>query len=111
MTVFITHELRGRDLSNVFEFGDVQVVVPSELQINERGSHQETIIDMIEDALMNFNNQDYLLLSGDPALIAICFTVAALNNNGQVTVLKWDRITERYYPVSINLDVGEELEP
>lgn len=108
MTVYITHELRGKDLSNVFEYGDVQVVVPSELQINERGSHQQIIIEMVEDALANFTDKDFLLLSGDPALIAICFTISTLNNNGTVNILKWDRLTERYYPVKINIDLGEE---
>ena len=107
MTVFITNEIRRRDVSEAFEYGPLQVIVPSELQVTAHEGKKEKIVLMIEEALENFNDNDYLLLSGDPVCIGICFTVAALNNKGRVKALKWDRIEERYFPVNIKIDTGE----
>ena len=49
-----------------------------------------------------FNDDDYLLLLGDPALIGAAMTVASNYNNGNVKVLKWDRIEKMYYPVTLS---------
>lgn len=108
MTVFITNEIRRRDVSEAFEFGSLQVVIPSDMQVTAHEEKKERIVMMIEDALADFNDNDYLLLSGDPVCIGICFTVAALNNKGKVKALKWDRIEERYFPVEVKIDIGEE---
>ena len=108
MTVYITHEMRGKDLSNALDFGPLQVVVPSEKQITDNPTTKNSLINMIEETLHDFSDRDYLLLSGDPACIAICFTVAVLNNNGRVKILKWDRLQEVYYPVDLFIDIGNE---
>lgn len=108
MTVYITNEIRRRDVSEAFEYGSLQVVIPAEMQVTANAEKKERAIMMIEDALADFNDNDYLLLSGDPVCIGICFTVAALNNKGNVKALKWDRIEERYFPVNVHIDIGEE---
>ena len=108
MTVFITHEMRGKDLSNALDFGSLQVILPAEIQLNENPTSKKATIDMIETLLEGFSDEDYLLLSGDPACIGICFAVAALNNDGTVKVLKWDRQMGCYYPVSIKIDMEGE---
>ena len=107
MTVYITNEIRRRDVSEAFEFGPLQVVIPSDMQVTANEDKQKRVVMMIEDALEDFNDNDYLLLSGDPVCIGICFTVAALNNKGKVKALKWDRIEEKYYPVIVKIDTGE----
>ncbi len=107
MTVYITNEIRRRDVSEAFEFGSLQVVIPSDMQVTANEDKKERVVMMIEDALETFSDNDYLLLSGDPVCIGICFTVAALNNKGKVKALKWDRIEEKYYPVSVKIDIGE----
>lgn len=108
MTVFITHEMRGRDISNALEYGAVRVVLPSEIQVIDSPIQKKMVIDMIEDSLKDFNDDDYLLLSGDPACIGICVGVAALNNNGRVKMLKWDRHEEAYFALDIKLEIGAE---
>ena len=108
MTVFITHEMRGKDLSNALDFGPLQVVLPSENQITDNPITKNSIINLIEETLRDFSDLDYLLLSGDPACIAVCFTVAVLNNGGGVKILKWDRLQEVYYSVDLFIDIGSE---
>ena len=108
MTVYITHEMRGKDLSNALDFGPLQVVLPAEKQLTDNPNQKIEIINLIEDTLKDYGDNDFLLLSGDPACIAVCFTVAALNNGGTVSILKWDRMRECYYPVVLKIDLGNE---
>jgi len=108
MTVYITHEMRGRNISNALEYGVLKVILPAEMQVIENPIQKKIIIEMIEEILKDFNDDDYLLLSGDPACIGICFGVAALNNNGKVKLLKWDRHEEAYLPLDIKLEIGSE---
>ena len=56
----------------------------------------------IDTKLSNFNDEDYLLLIGDPIIIGIAIAMAGKWNQGRVKVLKWDRQEHVYYPVSLN---------
>jgi len=78
MTVFIVQEMRGRDIT-------------------------DTVRRMIRK-LSKFTDDDYLLLAGDPAGIAIASALAAQHNMGRFKVLKWDRLEQRYYPLEVNLN-------
>mgnify|MGYP000622126402 CR=1 FL=1 len=57
----------------------------------------------IKQELKEFSDDDYLLLIGDPAIIAVCGAIAAKNNRGKFKVLKWDRNDKRYYDLEIDL--------
>jgi len=50
-----------------------------------------------------FNTDDYLLLMGDPVLIGITCAVAAKKTNNNFKVLKWDRESNIYIPITIEL--------
>ena len=60
-------------------------------------------LDFILLNLERFNDEDFLLLVGDPAIIAVAAVVASGINNGKFKLLKWDRIASKYYPLSIDL--------
>ena len=49
------------------------------------------------------NDDDYLLMVGDPAAIAAAGAVACMLNNGRMKLLKWDRQEMRYYVVEYDL--------
>ena len=57
----------------------------------------------LQKELKDFNDNDYLLLIGDPAIIGLCCAIAADINNGKFKVLKWDRNDKRYYDLEIDL--------
>ena len=59
---------------------------------------------IVQEMLSKFTDEDYLLLAGDPAGIAIASALAAQNNMGRFKVLKWDRLEQRYYPLEVNLN-------
>lgn len=100
MTVYITQEMRGRDLSDALEFGDLDVLIPARDQISL--SAMPTVRRM-QRKLNKFTDEDFLVLSGDPVCIGIACALAALANRGKFKVLKWDRIDNRYYPIQVNI--------
>jgi hypothetical protein len=100
VTVYITQEVPGRDLSDALEFGDLDILLPAREQVSL--SAMPTIRRM-QRKLAKFTSKDYLMLSGDPVCIGIACCLAALANNGQFKVLKWDRIEARYYPIQVDL--------
>jgi len=102
MTVYIVQEMRGRDVTDATNFGDLEILITAEEQ-TASFSTQPTI-RKLNRMLANFNDDDYLLLTGDPAAIALAASVAARQNNGRFKMLKWDRQTAKYFPLSANLN-------
>jgi len=64
--------------------------------------------DAICDWLCTFDpDTDYLLLTGDPVLIALC--IAFLSRSGErMNLLKWDRQERRYILLTLDF-AGEEV--
>lgn len=106
MTVFITQEVRGRDLTDASLFGTLDVLVPAKDQVTL--SSQPTVRRMVRK-LSKFSDEDYLLLSGDPVCIGIACSLAAQYNRGKYKVLKWDRLLSKYYPVEVDLYYKPEV--
>ncbi len=100
MTVYITQEVRGRDLSDALEFGDLDILIPAKDQV---ALSAIPTLRRMERKLVKFTSDDYLMLSGDPVCIGIACALAALANNGRFKLLKWDRLEERYYPIEVDL--------
>jgi hypothetical protein len=100
VTVYITQEVRGRDLSDALEFGDLDILIPAKEQV---ALSAIPTLRRMERKLVKFTSDDYLMLSGDPVCIGMACALAALANNGRFKVLKWDRLEERYYPIEIDL--------
>ena len=61
------------------------------------------LIYKLRQALKDFTENDYLLLTGDPAIIGVACSLAAEMTNGKYKLLKWDRQERKYYPIEINL--------
>lgn len=100
MTVYITQEVRGRDLTDALGFGDLDILVPAKEQI---ALSSGPLVKRMERKLSKFNDNDFLMLAGDPVCIGVACALAAVSNNGRFKVLKWDRLEQRYYPINVNL--------
>ena len=61
------------------------------------------LIYKLRDGLRHFNSKDYLLLTGDPAIIGVACSIASDITTGKYNLLKWDRQERKYYPIKINL--------
>mgnify|MGYP003121359276 FL=1 len=61
------------------------------------------LVFKLRHGLKNFNENDHLLLTGDPAIIGVACSIVSDITNGKYNLLKWDRQERKYYPISINL--------
>ena len=99
MTVYVLQEM-GRNTRSAEKFGDLKVCLPDNRQM-VLASGPLTI--KLKQELKDFNDKDYLLLIGDPAIIAVAGAIAAEHNNGRFKILKWDRNETKYYDIEIDL--------
>ena len=53
--------------------------------------------------LRDVRQQDYILLTGDPAVIGISCAIVSDYTSGKFNLLKWDRREAKYYPINFDL--------
>ena len=61
------------------------------------------LIMKLRQSLKDYKSEDYLLLTGDPAIIGVACSIVSDITNGKYNLLKWDKQERRYYPIKINL--------
>ena len=99
MTVYVLQEM-GRNIRSAEKFGDLKICLPDNRQMILSSG---PLTFKLKQELKDFNDDDYLLLIGDPAIIAVAGAIASENNNGRFKVLKWDRNEMKYYDIEIEL--------
>ena len=61
------------------------------------------LVFKLRKLLKNYTPEDYLLLTGDPAIIGVACSIVSDITNGKYKLLKWDKQERKYYPIEINL--------
>ena len=61
------------------------------------------LVFKLRKLLKDYRPKDYLLLTGDPAIIGVACSIVSDITNGKYNLLKWDRQERSYYPININL--------
>ena len=61
------------------------------------------LIYKLRKGLKDFKKEDYLLLTGDPAIIGVACSIVSDITGGKFKLLKWDKQERKYYPIEINL--------
>ena len=105
--VYVIQEIpgtkEGRPKINIMgaqKFGKIKVLLREDSQmIFSPGP----IIFELRRLLKTYRPDDYLLLTGDPAIIGVACSVVSDITHGKYNLLKWDRQERMYYPISINL--------
>ena len=112
--VYVLQELPGTstgrpkyNIMGALKYGKLKVLLKENTQIVLSPG---PIVFELRRLLKNYTSQDYLLLSGDPAVILLAGMIASDINNGKVNVLKWDRQEKVYYPLEINLHERGEID-
>ena len=82
------------------KYGDFKFLLPELSQIIFSPG---PLIYKLRQALKDFTEDDYLLLTGDPAIIGVACSLVSEITNGKYKLLKWDRQERKYYPIEINL--------
>jgi len=68
------------------------------------------LIFKLRNLLKNYTQEDYLLLTGDPAIIGVACSIVSQLTNGKYNLLKWDKQERQYYPITINLNEKGEID-
>ncbi len=100
----------GRPKINIIgasEFGTLKVLLPETSQIILSPG---PLVFKLRKMLRDYKPEDYLLLTGDPAIIGVACSVVSDITNGRYNLLKWDKQERRYYPISINLYEKGEID-
>ena len=103
MTVYVTQENPRMDILSAREYGELAPLTSPQEQIHLSPGR---VVAHIKRRLQHFNDDDWLLPMGDPAIIGVAFAVAADINNGRINLLKWDKFERTYYPVKIQVRGG-----
>jgi|TARA_B100001142_G_scaffold233780_1_gene232110 hypothetical protein len=82
------------------QFGQLKVLLPENSQIILSPNY---VITTLRKMLKDYTSKDYLLLTGDPAIIGVACSIVSDTTNGKFNLLKWDKQERRYYPVEIDL--------
>jgi|TARA_A100001391_G_scaffold197262_1_gene177091 hypothetical protein len=93
----------GRPKINIMgarEYGPFKFLLPELSQIIFSPG---PLIYKLRKELANYNKKDYLLLTGDPAIIGVACSIVSDITNGTYNLLKWDKQERKYYPIEINL--------
>ena len=89
------------------EYGEVKSLLPELSQIIFSPG---PLIFKLRNLLKDFKPDDYLLLTGDPAIIGVACSIVSDITNGKYNLLKWDKQERKYYPITINLYEKGELD-
>jgi hypothetical protein len=112
-TVYVIQEIagtrEGRPKINIIgaaEFGTFKFLLPELSQIIFSPG---PLIFKLRKGLQNYRPKDFLLLTGDPAIIGVACSIVSDITNGKYQLLKWDKQERRYYSININLHEKGEI--
>ena len=105
--VYVIQEIPGTKEGNprinimgASEYGEFKFLLPELSQIIFSPG---PLIYKLRSLLKNFTTKDYLLLTGDPAIIGVACSIVSDMTNGKYNLFKWDKQERKYYPIEINL--------
>ena len=93
----------GRPKINIMgaaEYGKFKFLLPELSQIIFSPG---PLIFKLRKELVNYRTGDYLLLTGDPAIIGVACSIVSDITNGKYNLLKWDKQERKYYTIEIDL--------
>ncbi len=69
------------------------------LNPNEHPFEPESVVGNLHEALKDFNQDDYLILVGNPVILGLATAIASHYNSGNVTFLQWSNRSNDYIPI------------
>ena len=112
-TVYVIQEIAGtRDgrpkinIMGAAEFGTFKFLLPELSQIIFSPG---PLIFKLRKGLQSYVPSDFLLLTGDPAIIGVACSIVSDITNGKYQLLKWDKQERKYYSININLHEKGEI--
>ena len=111
--VYVIQEIPGTqsgspkiNIMGASKYGEFKFLLPEFSQIIFSPG---PLIFKLRKALRDYTEEDYLLLTGDPAIIGVACSIVSDITNGKYQLLKWDKQDRKYYPIKINLHEKGEI--
>ena len=105
--VYVIQEISGTqsgkpkiNIMGASKYGEFKFLLPEFSQII---FSPVPLIFKLRQSLKDYKPEDYLLLTGDPAIIGVACSIVSDMTNGKYNLLKWDKQERQYYPIEINL--------
>ena len=105
--VYVIQEIagtkEGRPKINILgaaEYGTFKFLLP---ELSQMIFSPGPLIFKLRKGLKDYTTEDFLLLTGDPAIIGVACSIVADITAGKFNLLKWDKQERKYYPIHINL--------
>ena len=106
-TIYVIQEIPGTASGNpkinimgAASYGQFKFLLP---EFSQMIFSPGPLIYKLRQGLKNFTSDDYLLLTGDPAIIGVACSIVSDITGGKFKLLKWDKQERKYYPIEINL--------
>ena len=113
-TVYVIQEIPGSqagspkiNIMGASSYGKFNFLLP---EFSQMIFSPGPLIYKLRKGLKDFKDGDYLLLTGDPAIIGVACSIVSDIRNGKYNLLKWDKQERRYYPIEINLYEKGEID-
>ena len=112
--VYVIQEIagtkEGRPKINILgaaEYGDFKFLLP---ELSQMIFSPGPLIFKLRKSLKEYTTEDFLLLTGDPAIIGVACSIVSDITNGKFNLLKWDKQERKYYPIHVNLFEKGEID-
>jgi hypothetical protein len=105
--VYVIQEIAGTkdgkpkiNILGAAEYGTFKFLLP---ELSQMIFSPGPLIFKLRKGLRDYTTEDFLLLTGDPAIIGVACSIVADMTSGKFNLLKWDKQERKYYPIHINL--------
>ena len=105
--VYVIQEIAGTkdgkpkiNILGAAEYGTFKFLLP---ELSQMIFSPGPVIFKLRKSLKDYTTEDFLLLTGDPAIIGVACSIVADITAGKFNLLKWDKQERKYYPIHINL--------
>ena len=112
--VYVIQEIAGTkdgrpkiNIMGAAEYGTFKFLLP---ELSQMIFSPGPLIFKLRKGLKDYTTEDFLLLTGDPAIIGVACSIVADITNGKFNLLKWDKQERKYYPIHINLFEKGEID-
>ena len=112
--VYVIQEIEGSkvckpkiNILGAAEYGTFKFLLP---ELSQMIFSPGPLIFKLRKSLKDYTSEDFLLLTGDPAIIGVACSIVSDITNGKFNLLKWDKQERKYYPIHVNLFEKGEID-
>ena len=102
----LQHPPQNINILGASEFGYLVICLPP---LSQAIFSSGPFVFKMRKNLQDFKKDDYILCTGDPAIIGLSTAIVSEITGGQFNLLKWDRREHKYYPLAIDLHQKGEI--